>query len=147
MTLQQEKDYTQRFDLSLWRKLLRYAPRYKKHLIALAAFMGINALIDVAFPLLTSYAIDHLITDNGAAPTFFMSRAVEVVQAVLHCTPLTAFIVLYVLLVALSVATIYVFLYLGSVIEVGVCYEIRSQGFQSCRSCPSASTTACPWAT
>ena len=72
--MQQEKDYTQKFDLSLWRKLLRYAPRYKKHLAALAFFMGVNALIDVAFPLLTSYAIDHLITDNGAAPTFFMSR-------------------------------------------------------------------------
>ena len=134
--MQQEKDYTQKFDLSLWRKLLRYAPRYKKHLAALAFFMGVNALIDVAFPLLTSYAIDHLITDNGAAPTFFMSRAVEIAQKLLHCPPLTAFIVLYVLLVALSVATIYVFLYLGSVIEVGVCYEIRSQGFQKLQELP-----------
>ena len=134
--MQQEKDYTQKFDLSLWRKLLRYAPRYKKHLAALAFFMGVNALIDVAFPLLTSYAIDHLITDSGAAPTFFMSRAVEIAQKLLHCPPLTAFIVLYVLLVALSVATIYVFLYLGSVIEVGVCYEIRSQGFQKLQELP-----------
>ena len=134
--MQQEKDYTQKFDLSLWRKLLRYAPRYKKHLAALAFFMGVNALIDVAFPLLTSYAIDHLITDSGAAPTFFMSRAVEIAQNLLHCPPLTAFIVLYVLLVVLSVATIYVFLYLGSVIEVGVCYEIRSQGFQKLQELP-----------
>ena len=66
--MQQEKDYTQKFDLSLWRKLLRYAPRYKKHLAALAFFMGINALIDVAFPLMTSYAIDRLIAGNADAP-------------------------------------------------------------------------------
>ena len=134
--MQQEKDYTKKFDLSLWRKLLRCAPRYKKHLAALAFFMGVNALIDVAFPLLTSYAIDHLITDNGAAPTFFMSRAVEITQSLFHCPAMTAFIILYVSLVALSVATIYAFLYLGSVIEVGVCYEIRSQGFQKLQELP-----------
>ena len=65
-----EKDYTQHFSLSLWRRMLRFTPRYYKHLIGLALLMGFSALIDVLFPLLTSYAIDFLITENPEiAPT------------------------------------------------------------------------------
>ena len=50
----QEKDYTQKFDLSLWRKIFHHARQYYPHLAALALSMAISALCDVALPLLTS---------------------------------------------------------------------------------------------
>lgn len=136
MQAQQEKDYTQKFDLSLWKKLLHYAPRYGKHLIVLAVFMAVNALIDVAFPLMTSYAIDRLITGNPAAPSHVMARVVDGLAALTGLSPMTAFIIVYALLLCGSVATIYAFLHQGSLIEVGVCYEIRSLGFRKLQELP-----------
>ena len=136
MQAQQERDYTQRFDLSLWRRLLQRAPRYRGHLLVLAVFMAVNALIDVAFPLLTSYAIDFLIYDNPGAPRQLMAGVIEGLARLLGTTHMTAFIVMYALLVCGSVATIYAFLHQGSVIEVGVCYEIRSQGFRKLQELP-----------
>ena len=110
MQAQQEKDYTQKFELSLWKKLLHYAPRYVKHLIALAVFMAVSALIDVAFPLMTSYAIDRLIAGNADAPLHVMGHVVEGLARLLGVTNMTAFIIVYALLVCCSVATIYAFL-------------------------------------
>ena len=57
----EEKDYTQRFSLSLWRKILRYAREHYRDLLYLTVVMGITAVCDVVFPLLTSYAIDHYV--------------------------------------------------------------------------------------
>ena len=136
MQAQQEKDYTRKFDLSLWKKLLRYAPGYVKHLIILAAFMAVNALVDVAFPLLTGYAIDFLITKDPQAPRQLAAKAVEGLAGMLRVSNMTAFIAVYALLVCASVATIYAFLHEGSVIEVGVCYEIRSRGFRKLQELP-----------
>ena len=136
MQAQQEKDYTQKFELSLWKKLLHYAPRYVKHLIALAVFMAVSALIDVAFPLMTSYAIDRLIAGNADAPLHVMGHVVEGLARLLGVTNMTAFIIVYALLVCCSVATIYAFLHQGSVIEVGICYEIRSLGFRKLQELP-----------
>lgn len=64
----QEKDYTQKFDFSLWRKIFHHARQYYPHLAALALSMAISALCDVAFPLLTSYAIDYLIPARARRP-------------------------------------------------------------------------------
>ncbi|MBQ9196914.1 MAG: ABC transporter ATP-binding protein [Clostridia bacterium] len=136
MQAQQEKDYTQKFDLSLWKKLLHYTPKYVPHLIVLAVFMGVSALIDVAFPLMNGYAIDFLITADPAAEKGLAARAVEGLAALLGASNMTAFILVYALLVCGSVATIYAFLHQGSVIEVGVCYEIRSQGFRKLQELP-----------
>ena len=57
----EEQDYTKRFDLSLWKKILHYAKDYYRDLARLGICMGITAGCDVVFPLLTSYAIDHFI--------------------------------------------------------------------------------------
>ena len=132
----QEKDYTQRFSLSLWKKLLHYAPQYHKHLIALAVFMAVNALVDVAFPLLTSYAIDYLIPQNPAPAATLAGRAVEWAARLFGGSRMSGFILVYGLLLAVSVGTIYAFLHLGSLIEVGVCYEIRRQGFRKLQELP-----------
>jgi len=132
----QEKDYTQRFSLSLWKRLMRHAPGYYKHLIALSIFMGINALIDVAFPLMTSYAIDYLIPAQPPEASGLAARTVELAARLFGGDCMRGFILVYGVLLAVSVATIYAFLHLGSLIEVGVCYEIRRQGFQKLQELP-----------
>lgn len=58
----EEKDYSEHFDASLWRRLLRHAKPFHRHLVCTAALMGVSALIDAVFPLMTRYAIDHFIT-------------------------------------------------------------------------------------
>ena len=137
----QEKDYTQKFDLSLWRKIFHHARQYYPHLAALALSMAISALCDVAFPLLTSYAIDYLIPGTGAqAPSGAMARLmynmVGSAAALFSGNTMAGFIFLYAMLVIVQVATIYAFLYLGGVIEVGVCYNIRQEAFHKLQELP-----------
>ena len=113
----QEQDYTQKFSLSLWRRILNHTPQYKPMLVWLMVCMGISAVIDVAFPMMTRYAIDHFIAE----------RTTE---------GLPGFIALYALLTLTQVVTIYCFLYLGGKIETGVCYEMRCQGFRKLQELP-----------
>ena len=113
----QEQDYTQKFSFSLWKRILAYTPAYHKKLIELCFWMAITAVIDIAFPLMTRYAIDVLIpagTGEG----------------------LPVFIAAYAALVLLQVWTIYRFLYLGGRIEIGVCYEFRKMGFKKLQELP-----------
>ena len=117
----QEQDYTKRFDLSLWKKILHYAKDYYRDLARLGICMGITAGCDVVFPLLTSYAIDHFI------PNLNHPGGTE---------GLPAFIVAYLLLLAVQVYSIFRFLYLGGKVETGVCYTIRRMGFRKLQELP-----------
>ena len=131
-----EKDYTQHFSLSLWRRMLRFTPRYYKHLVGLALLMGFSALIDVLFPLLTSYAIDFLIAENPEIAPTLVSRAVAGLSRLLGWSQLTAFGAVCAALVVLSAASIYAFLHLGNIIDMGICYDIRQMGFQKLQELP-----------
>ena len=55
----EEHDYSTRFDLTTWKKLLRLAGPYRKHIWAVFAIMPITAAFDATFPLLNRQAIDH----------------------------------------------------------------------------------------
>lgn len=68
MSMPEEQDYNKKFDLGMWKQLLRYAKPYKRQFVSLASTMMLVAGIDVTFPLMTRYAIDHFIipgTMNG----------------------------------------------------------------------------------
>ncbi len=112
-----EKDYSAKFDASLWKRLLRYAKPYHKHLLGVAALMAVCALIDVLFPQLTRYAIDHFIA-NGTTEGFL------------------PFVLAYLGLVLVQFAAIYGFLRLSGKIEIGVCYLIRKVGFERLQELP-----------
>ena len=114
-----EQDYTKRFDLSLWKKILHYAKDFHLDLARLGGYMALTAGCDVIFPLMTSYAIDHFI------PNLNHPGGTE---------GLPGFVIAYVILVALQVFTIFRFLYLGGKIEVGVCYTIRKRAFRKLRN-------------
>ncbi len=116
-----EQDYTQRFSLSLWRKILLYAKAYYPDLIRLAVTMAVTAGCDVVFPLMTTYAIDHFIPNLDHAGTM---------------EGLPGFIGIYLLILGIQVASIFYFLYLGGKIEVGVCYTIRRQAFRKLQELP-----------
>lgn len=113
----QEEDYTKRFDLGLWKKLLHIAKPYHKNLYIIIGTMAVSAMIDVALPLMNSYAIDHFIIGGTKVG-------------------LTAFIVLYALLIAVQVGTIFTFLQQSGYVETGVCYTIRRQGFRKLQELP-----------
>ena len=113
----QEEDYTKRFDLSLWKKLLHIAKPFHKNLYAIAALMSISAIIDVLLPMMNSYAIDNIIGQQNMAK-------------------LPAFVAVYVGLVGLQVVDIFLFLRQSGYVETGVCYTIRKQGFQKLQELP-----------
>ena len=117
----EERDYTQRFSLSLWKKILRYAKEYYRDLGKLAVVMAVTAGCDVVFPLMTTYAIDHFIPNLNHPGTM---------------EGVPGSVVAYLALLLLQVATIYYFLYLGGKIEVGVCYTIRKQAFRKLQELP-----------
>lgn len=112
-----EIDYSKKFDLSLWKRLLTIAKPYHKYLWLIVVGMSVSAVCDVIFPRLTGYAIDH-----------FIAR---------HTTEgMGGFIAIYVGTLAVQTLCIYSFLYLSGKVEVGVCYLIRRQGFQKLQELP-----------
>ena len=113
----QETDYTKRFDLSLWKKLLHIAKPYHKNLYIVAAFMSVCAILDVLLPMMTSYAIDNFITG-------------QTTQGI------PAFIGVYLAMLAFQVISIFVFLRQSGYVETGACYTIRKLGFQKLQELP-----------
>ncbi len=117
----EEQDYTKKFSLSLWKKVLRHTKEYHGDLIRLVLVMGVTAACDVIFPLLTSYAIDNFI------PTLGQSARQQ---------DMTGFIAVYLAVLVIQVAAIFRFLYLGGKIEVGSCYTIRKKAFRKLQELP-----------
>ena len=113
----QETDYTKRFDLSLWKKLLHIAKPYHKNLYIVAAFMSVCAILDVLLPMMTSYAIDNFITG-------------QTTQGI------PAFIGVYLAMLAFQVISIFVFLRQSGYVETGTCYTSRKRGFQKLQELP-----------
>ena len=79
----QEQDYTKRFDLSLWRKLIKVAKPYHKNLIAVVLFMAVSAIIDVIMPNMNAYAIDVFIANHSTAGLVGFVVAYALLTAVL----------------------------------------------------------------
>lgn len=65
-----------------------------------------------------------------------MYNMVGSASALFSGNTMAGFIFLYAMLVIVQVATIYAFLYLGGVIEVGVCYNIRQEAFHKLQELP-----------
>ena len=113
----QEEDYTKRFELSLWKKIIRLAKPYHKNLLLTMIYMAICAVIDVIHPRMTGYAMDTFIA-NGTTKG------------------LTGFTVAYIVMVAVQVFAIYKFQIHSGRTETGTCYTIRQKGFQKLQELP-----------
>lgn len=66
-----EKEYTQAFDLSIWKRLLPILGRFKGRYLKLIGFTTCADLVDSLLPLFQLYAISHFIqagTLEGLVP-------------------------------------------------------------------------------
>ena len=113
----QEEDYTRRFDLSLWVKLLGIAKPFHKNLLLIFVAMGICAIVDVALPMMNSYAIDIFIANQTTEG-------------------LGMFIFEYIALLLVQVVFIFTFMVQCGTVETGTVHHIRKLGFKKLQELP-----------
>jgi len=111
MSAFEEQEYNKSFDFGLWKNLLHYAKPYKKQMIILAMVMIGSGGIDVIFPLMTKYAIDHFITLESL-------KGIGIFAAV------------YGTLVLMQSLNVWLLIWIAGKIEVGLCYDIRKIAFK-----------------
>lgn len=117
MQYQEEQDYTKRFDVGIWRKIVTYAKPFYKHLVMIMITMLICAGFDVIFPLLTREAIDNYVSVG-------------------RTEGLGLFALKYGAVVVSQVICIFTFCFLSGHVEVGMCRRIREIGFKRFQELP-----------
>ncbi|MBN2543126.1 ABC transporter ATP-binding protein [bacterium] len=111
MSIYKEHEYKKKFDWRLWKRLIRYMLPYKKYMAILIVFMITLAGIDAVFPLLSKYAIDHFVipgTTEGIGN----------------------FLIIYIVLIVVQSMNVWFFITTAGKIDMGICYDIRKEGFQ-----------------
>ena len=100
---QEDISFQGKIDFRLWKRVFHIAKPYARHLIGIMICMSLCAVADVIFPRLTGYAIDNLIakqTTDG----------------------LSWIITVFLICLLVEAGCTFIFLYLASVTEYGVCY-------------------------
>jgi len=106
----EEKEYSKRFDLALWKKLLKFCIPYKKKMILLGFFMLALAGVDVLFPLMSRYAIDNYVIPGNTDGIMWYG-------------------LIFLGLVAVQALNIFFFIDIAGKIEMYLTYDIRKKGF------------------
>jgi ATP-binding cassette subfamily B protein len=106
----EEKEYKKRFDLDLWKKLLKFCKPYKKKMILLGVFMLALAGIDVLFPLMSKYAIDNYVIPGNTDGILWYG-------------------LVFLALVAIQALNIFFFIEIAGKVETFLTYDIRKKGF------------------
>ncbi len=118
MSYFEEESYTDTsFDFAVWKKIFRYMKPLKKYfLIGFIAVVGL-AILDVAYPLINRFAIDHIIEANSfrLLPVFI------------------GMFVIYVILISILVFT---FIYNAGKIQVELAFSIRKDAFTKLQELP-----------
>lgn len=107
----QEEVFSKGFNLALWKKLIHYARPYRARLLVLSLFMAIIAGVDAAIPLMQRYAIDHFIMQHNTEGTIL-------------------FYTIYSLVIILQTIVIKLMISSAGIVETGICYDIRKDGFE-----------------
>ena len=111
MSVFQEQEYQKHFDFGLWKKLLQFIYPYKKQMILLGFFMIGLAGVDIIFPLMSKYAIDHFIVPGST-------------------DGILIFGLIFALLIVIQAGNVWFFIIIAGRIEMWLCYDIRKKGFQ-----------------
>ncbi|NLX83163.1 MAG: ABC transporter ATP-binding protein [Clostridiales bacterium] len=114
----EEQDYTKKFDPKLFGKLFVQLRRHWKSMGFVALMMVVLAVTDVFIPLLTRHAIDNYIVVNEAGQS------------------LLPFILVYLVIIALQVSSIFFFILVAGRIESRVNYDMRMKGFRKLQELP-----------
>ena len=64
--MENNKEMKLKYDNKIWKELAHYFSEFKKDFLILCAFMVTLACLDISFPLLTQYAIDHYVIPGNA---------------------------------------------------------------------------------
>ena len=114
MSTLQEQDfdqYSKKIDLGIWKRLLKYALRYKKVFFTLVVLLLLVACVDIAYPLMSKYAIDNFVENNtleGIVP----------------------FGLVYLGLIALQTFNVAGFIKYAGKLEMNIAFDIRQQAFK-----------------
>lgn len=114
----EEQDYTKKFDPGLFKKLFVRMRRHWKAMGFVALMMVVLAVTDVLIPLLTRHAIDNYIMVNEATQSLW------------------PFILVYLVIIILQVASIFFFILVAGFIESRVNYDMRMLGFKKLQELP-----------
>jgi len=118
-----EQDFEQdvKVDLSIWKRLIKYALRYRKTVVFICCMMITVALLDIAFPLMSRYAIDNLITDSRLANSHTFVESIGV---------MLPFIAVYMLMVLMMGTGVFLFVKTAGRLEMDISYDIRQEAFK-----------------
>lgn len=106
-----EQEFQSRFDIELWKRMLKLVLPYKKYMIMLCFVMiGVGG-IDVIFPLMTKHAIDSFVTTNSLEG-------------------LKPFIIKYIILIIVQTVNVWLLIAIAGKVDMGICYDIRKSGFK-----------------
>ena len=107
----EEQDFAaKKLDTNVWKRLYQYALRERALFYAIIASILIVALIDISYPLFTSYAIDH----------FVLPKTLE---------GLGVFAALYLVVILMQGSGVILFINLAGKLEMSIAYTIRQDAF------------------
>ena len=107
----EEQDFAaKKIDWHVWKRLYHYALQHKKLFFTVIATLVVVALIDIAYPLFTSYAIDH----------FVVPKSIE---------GLGNFALLYLAAILMQSSGVITFITFAGNLEMAIAYHIRQDAF------------------
>ncbi len=108
----EEQDFAaKKIDWNVWKRLYRYALQHKKMFFTVIGALVAVALFDIAYPLFTSYAIDHFVVPKSLAG-------------------LGRFAALYAVTILLQGAGVITFITFAGKLEMAIAYHVRQDAFE-----------------
>lgn len=107
----EEKEFVDKIDISIWKKILKHILPYKKQAAFLMLTMILVSLMDLAAPLMGTYAIDHIIAKN-------------------RYDQLTGFGAIFLSGAVVQGCLVMLFIYLAGWLEAHVSRDIRREAFE-----------------
>ena len=80
-----EEEFNKKVDLRLWKRLLQYALRWKKLLAGVVVCLFTVSFVDILYPLLSKYAIDHFVeqrTTSGILTYVLVTIGMIILQSI-----------------------------------------------------------------
>ena len=107
----EEQDFAaKKIDWNVWKRLYRYALQHKKLFFSIIAILIVVALIDIAYPLLTKYAIDH----------FVVPKTID---------GLGGFALIYLTAILMQSSGVITFITFTGKLEMAIAYTVRQDSF------------------
>ncbi len=107
----EEQDFAaKKIDWNVWKRLYQYALRHKKPFFTVIISLVFVAAFDIAYPLYTSYAIDH----------FVVPKSLD---------GLVPFAILYAVTILMQGAGVVTFIINAGKLEMAIAYDIRQDTF------------------